>query len=280
LNAAAMRIYLFVIMGILTTSKSGYLSPLFLLAKIENSTTEKPPHHIQQSRNCSQKKCGVKLHRHSNHSAGRTENSKKRARPVKPPRAGRIGYVTVCKKGADYKMIFEMRNNFKTLFIALAAAIVLGSCKDDEPTAISVNEVAGDYAAVAVFYLLNADGTISTGETGTFDNMPDIEFDLIKISVSGNKVTAKDSDDKLVFESVDLVEAANGVVWNLAIPQDFFSGMEESGYTVAGFEKYEMEGKKYQAFYDAKEKTIDFSLALISSIEENPDVVIEFVCTK
>jgi hypothetical protein len=165
----------------------------------------------------------------------------------------------------------------KPLFIALAVAIAFGSCKDDEPTAISASEVAGDYVAVTATYLLHADGSITTtSETGDID----LDIDLVKVNVSGKTVSAKDSDGNLIFESRGLVEAANGVVWNLALSDDIIQDFALLGYTVAGYEKYEMDGKKYQAFYDASDKTIDFSLVLINSNEEIPDIVLEFACSK
>jgi hypothetical protein len=174
-----------------------------------------------------------------------------------------------------------MYNVLKNLFIALAIATVFTSCskEDNELTNVSINEVAGDYIAVMATYLLHADGTITTtSETGGIEDLLDI--DLVKVTVSGNKITAKSSDGELLFESVNLVEAGNGVAWNLALPTEIIPGMAEYGYTIGGFEKYQLNGKNYQAFYDAKEKQMDFSLVFINSTETIPDIVVEFVCTK
>jgi hypothetical protein len=219
----------------------------------------------------------VKRHEHLKHSAGRAETPENGQDLRSRIRAG----IEQTRSAPERRLLFDFKMNkiLKSIFITLAVAALLVSCKDDEPEKVSASEVAGDYVAVMATYMLHADGTITTtGETGGIEDL--IDIDLVKVSVSGNKLTAKDSDGDLLFESVNLVEAGNGVVWNLSIPQSTVSEMEEYGYTVAGFEKYEMDGKKYQAFYDAKEKTVDFSLAFVSSVEENPDIVVEFVCTK
>jgi hypothetical protein len=157
-------------------------------------------------------------------------------------------------------------------------AVAFSSCssKDDEPANVSKNEVAGDYVIATASYLLNADGSITlTDEADDWLNI-----DLAKVTVSGNTITAKDSDGDLIFQSTNVVEASNGVVWNLAVDSEVISAMKELGYDVAGFGKYLLEGKKYHAFYDAKDKGFDFSLVFIADNEETPDIVLEFAGTK
>lgn len=173
-----------------------------------------------------------------------------------------------------------MNKIIKGLLLSLAVAVVAVSCKkEDEPKKVSVSEVAGEYIAVAATYLLHPDGTITTtNEIGGLEDL--LEFDVMEVSVSGNKVIAKDSDGETFFESVDLVEAENGVGWNLVLPADFIAMMAEAGYETYGFENYELDGKKYQAFYDAAEETIDFSLAFVNSDENIPDIVFVFACSK
>ncbi|MDR2125406.1 MAG: hypothetical protein LBP63_01075 [Prevotellaceae bacterium] len=162
------------------------------------------------------------------------------------------------------------------LILGIAATILVGCSKDDESNTVKVSEVAGDYAAAAAYYLLHADGSLTTTSSSGIE----LDIDLIKITVSGNKITAKNSDGDLLFESVNAVEASNGVAFNLALSAAFISEMAASGYISAGFEKYQLDNKKYHAFYDAKEKTVDFSLVLIASADQVPDIVIEFACSK
>jgi hypothetical protein len=166
-----------------------------------------------------------------------------------------------------------MKKIFSMAAVALFTACFVGCSKDDDTKVVSVSEVAGNYAVVTANYVLNADGTITLGGEG----IEGFSIDAVKVTVSGKKITATDSDGDLLFESVDAVEASNGVAFNLAVNA---AEIAEEGYTVAGFEKYQLGDKKYQGFYNAKEKTFDFALALITEDENAPDYVIEFVGQK
>jgi hypothetical protein len=53
-----------------------YLSPLFLCPILKNPTTGKPPQIYETELQLFPKKCEVKLQKHLNHIAGRTETSK------------------------------------------------------------------------------------------------------------------------------------------------------------------------------------------------------------
>jgi hypothetical protein len=41
---------------------------------LENQAEKEPLQYMRQNRNCSSKKCGVKLLKHSNHAAGKKSN--------------------------------------------------------------------------------------------------------------------------------------------------------------------------------------------------------------
>ncbi|MDR3246546.1 MAG: hypothetical protein LBT50_08960 [Prevotellaceae bacterium] len=170
------------------------------------------------------------------------------------------------------------KNILKLASLFFICQIVFSACNNEiEPTDVSASEVAGNYVAVTATYLLNSDGTLSIAGDN-FEDMFDIDF--LKITVSGKKITAKESNGDLVFESVSVVEAGNGVAFNLALPSELISDMEELGYTTAGFGMYQLDGKKYHAFYIAKEEHIDFALAVINEDVKIPDIVVEVVCNK
>ncbi|MDR2087618.1 MAG: hypothetical protein LBP72_10695 [Dysgonamonadaceae bacterium] len=175
-------------------------------------------------------------------------------------------------------MWVKMRNfSMKALLIwGIAATIFAGCSEDEKPNIVKVSEVAGDYVAATAYYLLQADGSLATISA----NGIEFNLDLVKITVNGNKIIAKNSEDDLIFESVNAVEASNGVAFNLALPAEIISHFETLGYSTAGFEKYQLDNKKYHAFYDAKEKTIDFSLVFIANEVQVPDIVLEFACSK